>query len=178
MNIGGIWIPPKSDNTLMTASKVGTSYLKLTIPLHVLPSYFKNRTAPCCDRYEYGLFTAASTLVVRVCVYSLLDNLHNFLLKMLIIESVENNVNTQGTHPILYSFICLFILGNIVTFWQELIILPTKTQQQLDKKRAHVCERTYLRMICSDMNKSTGQFAVKLSTVLRVQALKLQRSVM
>ena len=50
----------------MTASKVGTSYLKLTIPLHVLPSYFKNRTALCCDRYEYGLFTAASTLVVRV----------------------------------------------------------------------------------------------------------------
>ena len=52
--------------TPMTAAKVGTSYLKLTIPLHVLPSYFKNRTALCCDRYEYGLFTAASTLVVRV----------------------------------------------------------------------------------------------------------------
>ena len=50
----------------MTASKIGTSYLKLTIPLHVLPSYFKNKTAPCFDRYEYGLFTAASTLVVRV----------------------------------------------------------------------------------------------------------------
>ena len=49
----------------MTASKVGTSHLKLTVPLHVLPSYFKNRTVPCCDRYEYGLFTAASTLVVR-----------------------------------------------------------------------------------------------------------------
>ena len=48
----------------MTASKVGTSYLKLTIPLHVVPSYLKNRTAPCCDRYEYGLFTAARTLVV------------------------------------------------------------------------------------------------------------------
>ena len=50
----------------MTASKVGTSYLRLTIPLHVLPSYLKNTTAPCCDRYKYGLFTAASTLVVRV----------------------------------------------------------------------------------------------------------------
>ena len=55
-----------SQTTPMTASKVGTSYLKLTIPLHVLPSYFKNRTGPCCDRYEDGLFTAANTLVVRV----------------------------------------------------------------------------------------------------------------
>ena len=51
----------------MTASKVGTPYLKLTIPLHVLHvSYFKNRTALCCDRYECSSFTAASTLVVRV----------------------------------------------------------------------------------------------------------------
>ena len=68
MNIGGIWTPPKSDNPPLTASKVGTSYLKLTIPLDVLPSYFKNRTALCCDRYEYHLFTEASTLVVRVCM--------------------------------------------------------------------------------------------------------------
>ena len=52
----------------MTASKVGTSYLKLTIPCMFLPSYFKNRTAPCVDRYEYGLFTAARTLVVRMCM--------------------------------------------------------------------------------------------------------------
>ena len=36
----------------------------------MLPSYFKNRAAPCCDRFEYGLFTEASTLVVRVCVCS------------------------------------------------------------------------------------------------------------
>ena len=50
----------------MTASKVGTSYLKFTIHLHVLPSYFKNRTGLCCDRYEYSLLTAASTPVVRV----------------------------------------------------------------------------------------------------------------
>ena len=27
----------------MTASKVGTSYLKLTIPLHVLPTYLKKK---------------------------------------------------------------------------------------------------------------------------------------
>ena len=50
----------------MTTPKVGTSYLKLTIPLQGLPSYFKNKTAPCCDRSKYGLFRAASTLVVRV----------------------------------------------------------------------------------------------------------------
>ena len=53
----------------MTASKVGTSYLKLTIPLHILPSYFKNRTALCCGRFEYGLFTATSTLVVRGVIF-------------------------------------------------------------------------------------------------------------
>ena len=42
MNIGSIWTPPKSDNPSMTASKVGKSYLKLTISLHVLPSYFSS----------------------------------------------------------------------------------------------------------------------------------------
>ena len=70
INTRDIWTPPKSYNPPMTASKVGTPYLKLTIPSHVLPSYFKNGTAPCCDRFEYGVFTAASTLVVRVCVCS------------------------------------------------------------------------------------------------------------
>ena len=50
----------------MTSSNLGASHLKLTIPLYVLPSDFKNRTALCCDRYECGVFTAGSTLVVRV----------------------------------------------------------------------------------------------------------------
>ena len=39
---GGIWTPHKPDNPIMIASKVGTSYLKLTIPLDVLPSYFSS----------------------------------------------------------------------------------------------------------------------------------------
>ena len=53
----------------MTASKVGTSYLKFTIPLHVLPSYLKKIEQLCVvTGFEYSLFTAASTLVVRVCV--------------------------------------------------------------------------------------------------------------
>ena len=66
INIGGIRTPPKSDNPLMTASKVGTSYVKLTIPLRVLPSYLKIEQLCEVTCMEYGLFTAASTLVVRV----------------------------------------------------------------------------------------------------------------
>ena len=48
----------------------------------------------------------------------ILDNLHNFVMKMLIKGSVENNVNMQGVHLILYSFTFLFILGTLMTFWQ------------------------------------------------------------
>ena len=71
-------------------SKVGTSYLKLTIPFACFAFLFKNRTAPCCDRCEYGLFTA-STPGVRVrsvvCSSLLLQNntrniFSNVVLKM------------------------------------------------------------------------------------------------
>ena len=56
-----------SITTVMFCEREKAKVLRI-IPLHVLPSYFKNRAAPCCDRYKYGLFTAASILVVRVCV--------------------------------------------------------------------------------------------------------------
>ena len=54
--------------------------------------------------------------------------LDNFLYKMLIKESVENDVNMQEAHLILYSFTFLFILGILLTFWQELLISPTIRQ--------------------------------------------------
>ena len=73
--------------------------------------------------------------------------------------SVKDNVNRQGVHLILCSFIILFILGNKMTSWQELVILPTEAQQPLDMQHVHVYERNDLRMIQSDTNKNPGQFA-------------------
>ena len=78
---------------------------------------------------------------------AILDNLHNFLLKIHTKASIEDNVNRQGVHLIIYSFMVLFILGHMVTSQQELITLPTKTQQQLDKLHVHVYEITDFRMI-------------------------------
>ena len=72
----------------------------------------------------------------------------------------------------LYSFMFLFILGNMVTSQQELVTLPTKTQWQWYKQHVHAYERTDLRMIQLDMNKNLGHFALKLSTGLRELALK------
>ena len=60
----------------------------------------------------------------------------------------------------------------MVTSQQELVILPTKTQQQLDKQHVHMYEIDDLRIIWSDMNKNPEQFALKFSTVLSVWALK------
>ena len=51
------------------------------------------------------------------------------------------------------------MLGYMVTLWQELIILPTKMQQQLDKQHVHIYVGTDLKIIQWDMNKSLGQFA-------------------
>ena len=70
------------------------------------------------------------------------DNLHIFSMKLLTKSSVKDNVNRKGLHLILYSFLFLFILGNIVTSQQELVILLTKTQQQLVKQHVHVYEKT------------------------------------
>ena len=72
-------------------SLIGTSYLKLTIPLHVLPSYFKNRTVPCCDRLEYSLFTAASTLVVRV---------RSVCMQLVGVEETEKHIKRGKNRPI------------------------------------------------------------------------------
>ena len=73
MNIGGIWTPTKSDNT----PKIGKDRITDKVGLILICMFYflisKNRAPPCCDRYEYGLFTAACTLVVRVCVCSSLQ---------------------------------------------------------------------------------------------------------
>ena len=76
---------------------------------------------------------------------AILDNLHNnFSLKLLIKESVENNVNMQGAHLILYSCTFLFILEILVAFQQELIISPTMWQHSpLMRRLSWVIKTTF-----------------------------------
>ena len=87
------------------------------------------------------------------------------------IELNDGN-NYQGVISAIVCVITVLILANLVYFWTLLQLSPTWSSQVKENK---VYDRYELKSLRTVVNHNPGIFKLKLSTILRVRKLKLQR---
>ena len=77
-----------------------------------------------------------------------------------------------GVHSLIFLFIVLFAVGNIVSYRQYNLILLTNSKEA--SMKVGIYESSELRRIRCWMNKNPGHIVLPPSTVMRVRSLKLQ----
>ena len=89
-------------------------------------------------------------------------------------ENIQDGViKLQGVHSVLYIFILAIVIGNFVTFSQQLLL--SLTSQDKVNNKVHYYDTFESRGVRSFRNKKPGTFTLPPSTVSRVRSLKLQR---
>ena len=82
-------------------------------------------------------------------------------------------VNYQEVHTVIFLFIIPIICGNVITFWNELVLSPRANMSMVQKLKNY--RSTELQQYRMMMNKHPGCLLLMPSTIMQIRSLKIQR---